>query len=98
MKTTIELPDGLVREVKIRAIHEGRKLKDVVADLLRKGLEASGSAPSRDEGAGITRDPRSGLPLVQCRHPARIGQRLTPERVADILTAQEASWQDDAGR
>src|SRR5882724_7863117 len=40
MKTTLELPDELVKEIKLRAVHEGKKLKDVVADLLRKGLAA----------------------------------------------------------
>jgi hypothetical protein len=46
MKTTLDLPDDLVKEVKLRAVHEGKKLKDAVAELLRKGL-AAGSGPSR---------------------------------------------------
>jgi hypothetical protein len=41
MKTTIELPDELVKEIKLLAIHEGKKLKDAVADLLREGLAAA---------------------------------------------------------
>ena len=40
MKTTIELPDGLVREIKLRALNKRQKLKDAVAELLRiKGLD-----------------------------------------------------------
>ncbi len=35
MKTTLELPDELMREVKIRAAVEGRKLKDVSQKLLK---------------------------------------------------------------
>jgi len=38
MKTTLELPDDLVREVKLRALHEGKELKDAVAALLWRGL------------------------------------------------------------
>ncbi len=38
MKTTFDLPDELVKELKLRAVHEGKKLKDAVADILRKGL------------------------------------------------------------
>src|SRR5207237_405716 len=38
IKTTIVLPDALVKQVKLRAVREGRKLKEAVADLLRKGL------------------------------------------------------------
>ena len=34
MKATVELPDSLMREVKLRAVYEGRRLKDMVADLL----------------------------------------------------------------
>ena len=45
MKTTLDLPDALVKEIKLRAVHEGKKLKDAMADLLRKGL-AAGSAGS----------------------------------------------------
>ncbi len=28
MKTTLELPDGLMRRVKLRAVHRGQKLKE----------------------------------------------------------------------
>ncbi|MDQ3564916.1 MAG: hypothetical protein M3436_12490 [Pseudomonadota bacterium] len=38
MKTTLELPDRLMREVRIRAAQTDRKLKDVVADLIARGL------------------------------------------------------------
>ena len=30
MKTTLDLPDALVKQVKLRALHDGRKLKDAV--------------------------------------------------------------------
>jgi hypothetical protein len=89
MKTTIELPDSLVREIKLRAIYEGRKLKDVVADLLRKGLDAPEMAETADTRGTVTRDGRTGLPLIQCRHRAAPGKQLTPERVAAILLDQE---------
>jgi len=41
MKTTLDLPDELMREVKIRAVQEHRKLKDVIADFIRKGMAVS---------------------------------------------------------
>lgn len=46
MKTTLDLPDELVRRIKIEAAQSGRKLKDLVAQLLEAGLRAS-----RDDGA-----------------------------------------------
>jgi hypothetical protein len=41
MKTTLDLPDDLMREVKIRAVHEHKKLKDAIAEFIRKGMGAS---------------------------------------------------------
>ncbi len=38
MKTTLDLPDHLITEVKIRAAKEKRKMKDVIAEALEKGL------------------------------------------------------------
>ena len=38
MKTTVELPDALVREIELRAAQEGRELKEVIADMLAAGL------------------------------------------------------------
>jgi hypothetical protein len=43
MKTTLDLPDDLMRKVKIRAVHEHKKLKDTIAELIRKGIAADKS-------------------------------------------------------
>ena len=40
VKTTIELPDDLLQRVKIRAIHEHKKLKDAIAEYLERGMAA----------------------------------------------------------
>lgn len=82
-KTTLELPDELMRDVRIRAVNEGRRLKDVTAELLRLGLAAE------PEGPGV-RAPRVRLPLVDCAHEAERGEEMTPERVAEALLAEEA--------
>ena len=47
IKTTLELPDELMREVKIRAVHEHKKLKDTVAELIRKGIAADKSRTAK---------------------------------------------------
>jgi len=43
MKTTLDLPDELMREVKISAVREHKKLKDAIADFIRKGMAARGA-------------------------------------------------------
>ena len=83
MKTTLDLPDDLMRAVKIRAVEENRKLKDAIADLLRRGMaQRTPQAPVRK---------RVRLPLVRCAHGARPGDELTPERVATVLLDEEAA-------
>jgi len=49
MKTTLDLPDELMRRVKLRAVHRNQKLKDAVAQLLELGMAAApqAEAPAR---------------------------------------------------
>lgn len=47
MKTTLDLPDDLMREVKIRAVQEDKKLKDAIAEFIRKGLAAGKQRPPK---------------------------------------------------
>lgn len=82
MKTTLELPDDLMREVKIRAVRENRKLKDTVAELLRRGLSPRRSGPQVRH--------RVALPIVACPRKARPREEITPERVASILLEEES--------
>ena len=43
MKTTLELPEALIKRVKLRAHHHNQKLKDAIAQLLELGMAASKS-------------------------------------------------------
>jgi hypothetical protein len=47
MKTTLDLPDKLMREVKIRAVHEQNKLKDAIAEFIRRGMAAGKTRPAK---------------------------------------------------
>lgn len=44
MKTTLELPDELMRRVKLRAVYRNQKLKDAITQLLEIGMAASADA------------------------------------------------------
>jgi hypothetical protein len=49
MKTTLELPDELMRRVRLRAVHRNQKLKEAIAQLLELGMAAApdAQAPAR---------------------------------------------------
>jgi hypothetical protein len=82
MKTTLDLPDELLRSIKVKAAREDRKLKDVIADLLRKGLETPANAAEPEPRPSV-------FPIFRGGHPARPGDEATPERIAAILLDQE---------
>jgi hypothetical protein len=87
MKATLDLPGDLLREMKLRAVHEGRKFKDVAAEIFRRGLVRQEERTTRR---------RVKLPLIKCRHPAT--PDLTADDVADVLLKQEADWSHEASR
>lgn len=91
MKATFDIPEDLIRRLKLRAIREGGKLKEVIADVLRAGLAVQANEPASDPPVvGINR--KTGLPAIQCRRSAPKGDDLNAERVADILMQQEVGW------
>ena len=94
MKTTLDLPDSLVKQVKLRALRDGRKLKDAVADLLRKGLDVAMDTSPQAKAPVVTTDEKTGLPLIECNAAATPQEELTPDHVADQLLA----FQDEVGK
>jgi plasmid stability protein len=75
MKTTLDLPDDLVREMKLRAVMQGRTLRDLAADFLRQGLGMAAPrqalAPPPGSPVEISAD---GLPIIRggADAPARL--------------------------
>jgi hypothetical protein len=51
-------------------------------DLLRRGL-------SQPAATRRTTRRRVRLPLVRCAHEAQPGKEMTPQRVAEVLTAEQ---------
>mgnify|MGYP002634627864 CR=1 FL=1 len=92
MKTTLDLPDPLMRKIKIRAAGEGRKLKDLVAELLDLGL-AAGDLP-RQAGYFKT-DPEIGISVFVSPPDAPV-HRMTCEEI--IRLEQESVEQEDLQR
>lgn len=88
MKTTIELPDALITEVKIEAARQKKKLKELVPELLRAGLRSrSSSRPSRqdaerwlEEWVALGRDAIQGLPEADSVETPTASQVLAIDR------------------
>jgi len=96
MKTTLDLPDELIREVKLRAVVQGRTVKDLVAEILRQGL---GIAPPRQlkkpPVGSLVEIGESGLPVIRCRSNAP----ATLMSVGELLKLeQEAQAEEDSKR
>ena len=91
MKTTIDLPEALVREMKLRALQEGRKLKDVATDVFRAGLRApkaqKGNAPYSQQ---------LDTPVFACEESKATAPNMS---VAELLRLeQRAQSEEDASR
>jgi len=54
VKTTLEIPDALYRQAKVKAAQENRKMKDLVSEGLRLVLGVTKTAPSRMNKAAIS--------------------------------------------
>ena len=79
MKTTLDLPSDLVHQLKLHAVHEGRKIKDIVAAFIAEGLAARSAAAKPQRG-------HIELPLFPSGADAP-AQRMT---IDEILAAEQA--------
>lgn len=66
MKTTLDLPDHLVRQAKQRALQQGCSLKDLVAEFIRLGLHGGLSAGTPSNSEVVVLD-RKGLPVFRAQ-------------------------------
>jgi plasmid stability protein len=62
MRTTLDLPDALMRHLKARAALEGRSLRDLVLELVERGLKAPATPAAHAPAALPT--VRLGRPLA----------------------------------
>ena len=93
MKTTFDLPDDLVQELKLRSVHERRKLKDVAAQAIRRGLQLKEpdltDPPPLPEGLLLN---EHGFPVYRCRPDAPATRMTARELIAleqEIIEEEE---------
>ena len=67
MRTSFDLPDELMRHLKARAALDGRSLRDLVLELVQRGLRAPPEAAEALACAPV------GLPTVRLGRPLALG-------------------------
>ena len=79
MRTTLDLPDPIFRDLKSRAAQEGVKLKDLVQEYIVAGLR----------GAPVSPSPRSPLPMFR-KASGVTNPRLSNADLQAILDEEDA--------
>jgi hypothetical protein len=85
MRTTIDLPDDLLRQAKSKAALSGIKLKDLIARYVEEGLRqgtpltGSDTRPARRRSPPPVIIPARGIPI----------QALTADELREIETAED---------
>ncbi len=78
MRTTLEIPDKLFKRAKLKAVHEGLALKDIINRALERDLASS----VEDTTARRTRADRLFAALDQARNTQPVG-RLNRDELHD---------------
>ena len=83
MRTTLDLPDETFRHLKAAAALRGAKLKDLIAQLIEKGLAEQPALP-------YARRSRSPLPTLR-RRTGKVHRALSNAEVERLLTEDDAN-------
>ncbi len=87
MRTTLDLPDPLFRELKTRAARQGVKMKELLTAIIEDGLRGGKTARVGTSPA------RSPLPVARRATGVQIPS-LSNAQIAWILDAQDAHARD----
>jgi hypothetical protein len=74
MRTTIDIPDALYRQLRTRAAREGRSAKALILEGVEQVLESKPAASGR----------RVSLPLVRSKAPGSL--RIDNARIYDVIS------------
>lgn len=98
MKTTLDLPSELVREMKLRAVMQGRTLRDLAAEFIRQGLGMADSkvTPTPHPGSRVEIS-ANGLPVIRCRPDAPATHMSASDLIALEQLAQTSDDMQRAG-
>jgi len=80
MRTTLDIPDALLKRAKIAAVERGVTLRDLVGTALAREVDRSASEPPVER--------RVQFPIFGSSRPGAL--RMTPERFARFEAEEEA--------
>lgn len=93
MRTTIDLPDDLFRQVKAKAALSGIRLKDLIARYIEQGLREGDNTPPTQPHR------RSSLPVIREAATGKSIPALSNTELAEIELAEDiAKHERSAGR
>jgi plasmid stability protein len=96
MKTTLDLPEEIVREMKLRAVMQGRTLRDLAADFLRQGLGMATPRPALSLPQKLPYDiGDNGIPVFRCGDNAPASHMTLKEL---LQLEQDALYEEDMQR
>jgi plasmid stability protein len=96
MKTTLDLPDELIRAAKLRAVSQGRTLRDLVSEYLRLGLGMNEKPSVNAQLVPSTIELNGrGFPQYKCRPTTE----STPTTLENLLELERAAlYEEDLQR
>lgn len=96
MKTTLDLPEEIIREMKLRAVMQGRTLRDLAADFLRQGLGMAAPRQATTLPQDLPFDiGANGIPVFRSGNNAPASHMSIKEL---LQLEQDALYQEDMQR
>ena len=89
MKTTLDLPDDLIRQAKLRAVVQGRTLRDLMADFIRQGLglyPGGGTAPLPPSVESAIEVGSNGIPVFKTK--PNTGKKAKKVSIEELLALE----------
>lgn len=85
MRTTLDLPDDLLREAKIAAVRRGSTLRDLVAAALRRELAAGAPGKHRQPALPVVTVP-GNAPILEMSPEALKSVLAQDDEAADLVS------------
>jgi hypothetical protein len=84
MRTTLDLPDPLLRELKSRAARNGQSLKSLLNDLIQRAMTLPSIPPAQQSGLPVLSRLQSQPQTVQAQSNAQLADHTLQEDIEKL--------------